>query len=73
MVNETFSFFESVDRPGEHQSVNNDVLEWWFSKQRCGEDQQGVEPRETRTKSGETAKGRLQLPQSIHSSLLLYH
>lgn len=36
--------------PSEHQSVNDDILEGRFAKQRCGEHQQGVEPTAGRKK-----------------------
>lgn len=42
--------YKLADRPRQHQAINDDILKGRFPKQRCGEDQQGVEPTGTEHK-----------------------
>lgn len=56
-----------MELPSQHQSIDDDVLEGRFAKQRCGEHQQGVEPTSRHHKVRVTRA----LTHSRHSLLVL--
>lgn len=60
-----------MNSPSKYQSINDDVLEGRFAKQRCGEHQQGVEPTSGYTKTVHKVRGTRVLKHSLHSFFVL--